>query len=93
MDHIVSNCPLKGRRSKESQSPDQPSNNSGNKTVNNIVVESKELQQDMTDLNKANVVELLIKSSCKMLRGRWQWLNKQGQCMKLHVLTTRCQTT
>ena len=28
--HIASNCPLKGRRSRESQRPNQQANNSGN---------------------------------------------------------------
>ena len=59
LGHIASNCPLKGRRSRESQRPNQQSNNSGNnRTVNNIVAEGKELQPDKIELKKAKVAEL-----------------------------------
>ena len=57
--HIASNCLLKGRRSRESQRPNQQTNNSGNnRTVNNIVAEDKELQQDEITLKKAEVAKL-----------------------------------
>ena len=61
MGDIASNYPMKGRRSREDQRPNQQSNNSGNtsnKTVNIIVAERKELQLDTIDLNKAKVAEL-----------------------------------
>ena len=49
MGHIASKCPMKGRSSREDQRSNQQSNNSGNasnKTVNIIVAEGKEPQQD-----------------------------------------------
>ena len=59
LGHIASNCPLKERRSRESQRPNQQPYNSGNnRTVNNIVAEGKELQQDKIELKKAEVAEL-----------------------------------
>ena len=57
MDYIASNCPLKGRRSRESQQPNQQSNNTAYITVTITAAENKELQQDTIDLNKANVAE------------------------------------
>ena len=59
MGHIASNCPLKERRSRESQRPNQQPYHSGNnRTVNNIVAEGKALQQDKIELKKAEVAEL-----------------------------------
>ena len=43
LGHIASNCPQKGRRSRESEMPNQSENNSGsNRTMNNIVAEDKD---------------------------------------------------
>ena len=58
MDYVASNCPLKGRRSRESQQLNQQSNNTAYITVTITAAENKELQQDTIDLNKANVAEL-----------------------------------
>jgi len=59
LGHVAANCPQKGRKSRESQRPNQQSNSNGNnKTVNSIVAESKKLQQDKIDKNKARVAEL-----------------------------------
>ena len=61
MGHIASNCPLKGRQSRESQRPYRSPNNSGNnRSVNSIVAENKELQpeRERIELSKARVAEL-----------------------------------
>ena len=55
LGHIASKCPQKGRRSRESERPNQPPNNFGNnRTVNNIVAGG---QQDEITLKKAEVTE------------------------------------
>ena len=55
LGHIASKCPQKGRRSRESERPNQPPSNSGNNRImNNIVAEDKEPQDEIT-LKKAEV--------------------------------------
>ena len=61
LGHIASNCPLKGRQSRESQRPNRSPNNTGNnRSVNSIVAENKEpqLDRERIELIKARVAEL-----------------------------------
>ena len=64
--HMASKCPQKWRRSRESERLNQPPNNScNNRTVNNIVAEDKEPQQDEITLKKAEVAELQKKPALR----------------------------
>ena len=51
LGHIASNCPLKGRQSRESQRPHRSPGN--NRSVNSIVAENKKLQPDREKIRRA----------------------------------------
>jgi len=86
LGHIASNCPLKGRQSRESQRPNRSPNNTGNnRSVNSIVAENKEpqLDRERIELIKAKVAELQ-----KQLQDAEREMAIVGQCMESHALNS-----